>query len=62
MGLSQCEQEIMEEVKTLGGKATPRDLAREMGISDRYAEQLACDMVWKRLLVKSGFRFELEEW
>lgn len=62
MGLSQSEQEIIEAVKTLGGKAIPRDIAREMGISDRYAEQLAYDMVWRRLFIKSGPGFEIREW
>lgn len=60
-GLSFREKEILEAMKKLGGEAHPTGIAREMGISEGYAEQLARDMVWKCYFVKSGLGFRIKE-
>lgn len=51
------EKEILAALKKLGGVAHPTKIAKEMGITPDYAEQLCRDMIWYGYLVKKGLKY-----
>ena len=55
------EKEVFQTLKKLGGKAHPSAISGGIGISPDYAEQICRDMVWRRLIKKTGLLYEIIE-
>ena len=51
------EKEILAIVEKLGGVAHPTRIAKDMGITPDYAEQLCRDMTWYGYFVKKGLKY-----
>ena len=52
------EKDVLEAVRQLGDKASPRKIGQLLSFTSGYAEQLCNIMVRKGHLLKVGYHFE----
>ncbi|ODS34289.1 MAG: hypothetical protein SCARUB_00548 [Candidatus Scalindua rubra] len=57
--MTSREKEVVTVIKDNSAPTHPTKIAKMMGVSGDYAEQICRDLVWQGYLVKKGLKYDI---